>query len=242
MMMDTYVGLTAGYGGPLGTAPALACLRQPVNLMVNQNGHRFMREDLCSNPGYTGNAVHRQRNGCAISLLDEQMYQAFLQAEKEHPSGPPPSDPTDAPHVPEPFERFNGIPMPKIIQDARESGCYDFFMADSLEEFAQQADLPYDTLHATIEEYNAACEAHEDSISTRHPDISKKSQGPNTMVPDFSAIPMVVWAVSPSTNTLRYSIHKIRSFRGSMQPETMQIQSMAELIRSIFVETHRPLP
>lgn len=178
MMMDTYVGLTAGYGGPLGTAPALACLRQPVNLMVNQNGHRFMREDLCSNPGYTGNAVHRQRNGCAISLLDEQMYQTFLQAEKEHPSGPPPSDPTDPPHVPEPFERFNGIPMPKIIQDARESGCYDFFMADSLEEFAQQADLPYDTLHATIEEYNAACEAHEDSIFYKAPRYLKKITGP----------------------------------------------------------------
>ena len=177
MMMDTYVGLTSGYGGPLGTAPALSCLRQPVNLMVNQNGRRFMREDLCSNPGYTGNAVHRQLGGCAVSLLDEEMYQAFLQEEKDHPSGPPPADPSDVQRKPEPFERFNGIPMAKIIQDARDSGCCDFFMADTLEEFAQQANLPLEALRETITEYNVACEAHEDPIFHKSPRYLRKITG-----------------------------------------------------------------
>ena len=51
MMMDTYMGLAQGYGGPMGTAPKLSALRQPYNLMVNQKGYRFLREDLVSNPG-----------------------------------------------------------------------------------------------------------------------------------------------------------------------------------------------
>lgn len=169
MMMDTYVGLTAGYGGPLGTAPALAVLRQPTNLMVNQKGLRFMREDLCGNPGYTGNAVHRQYKGCAISLLDETMYQEYLEEERKNPMGPPPADPNEPPRAPEPFERFNGIPVDKILTDARAEGCRDFFIADSLEAFAEQAELPLENLLETIEEYNEMCEKREDEIFHKDP-------------------------------------------------------------------------
>ncbi len=178
MMMDTYVGLTSGYGGPLGTAPALACLRQPVNLMVNQKGLRFMREDLCGNPGYTGNAVHRQYGGCAVSILDEQMYQEYLEADRKNPMGPPPADPNDTSRKPEPFERFNGIPMDKIIRDAMDEGCRDFFMADSLEDFARQAQLPLEALRETIAEYNAMCRAKEDTIFYKAPKYLHEIRGP----------------------------------------------------------------
>lgn len=180
MMMDTYVGLTKGYGGPLGTAPALACLRQPVNLMINQKGQRFMREDLCSNPGYTGNAVHAQYQGCAISLLDEKMYQDYLGEQRLHPSGPPmeEADPNQPPRAPEPFERFNGIPMDTIITQARAEGCVDFFLADSLEEFAAQANVPLEALKETLEEYNAMCENREDPIFHKAPKYLKPIQGP----------------------------------------------------------------
>ena len=180
MMMDTYVGLTKGYGGPLGTAPALACLRQPVNLMINQKGQRFIREDLCSNPGYTGNAVHAQYQGCAISLLDEKMYQDYLGEQRLHPSGPlmEEADPNQPPRVPEPFERFNGIPMDTIITQARAEGCVDFFLADSLEEFAAQANVPLEALKETLEEYNAMCENREDPIFHKAPKYLKPIQGP----------------------------------------------------------------
>lgn len=169
MMMDTYVGLTAGYGGPLGTAPALACLRQPMNLMVNQKGLRFMREDLCGNPGYTGNAVHRQYQGCAVSLLDETMYQEYLEAERRNPMGPPMADPNSPPREPEPFERFDGIPMEQIILEARAGGCKDFFIAGSIEEFAEQAGLPVESLRETLKEYNEMCERREDEIFHKAP-------------------------------------------------------------------------
>jgi fumarate reductase flavoprotein subunit len=169
MMMDTYVGLTAGYGGPRGTAPALACLREPVNLMVNQKGLRFMREDLCENPGYTGNAVHSQYKGCAISIVDATMYQEYLAQSKDMPMGPPPGEAEGSVHVPEPFERFNGIPMEDILQDARSNGCDDFFLADSLEEFAQQAGIPFHVLTETITEYNEMCQQREDPIFHKAP-------------------------------------------------------------------------
>lgn len=181
MMMDTYVGLTKGYGGPLGTAPALACLRQPVNLMVNQKGQRFMREDLCTNPGYTGNAVHAQYQGCAVSLLDEAMYQQYLEDQRLHPSGPPMDsnpDPNAPPREPEPFERFNGIPMEEIIAQARAEGCADFFMADTLEEFAAQANIPLDALKETLAEYNAMCENREDPIFYKSPKFLHPIKGP----------------------------------------------------------------
>lgn len=168
MMMDTYVGLTSGYGGPLGTAPALAVLRQQTNLMVNQKGLRFMPEDLCRNPGYTGNAVHRQYKGCAISMLDETMYQEYFEKERLHPSGPPLRDPED-PSPPEPFERFNGIPADKIMIEARNKGCKDFFVAESLESFAEQAELPYQILLDTIREYNQFCENKEDVVFHKNP-------------------------------------------------------------------------
>ena len=179
MMMDTYVGLTKGYGGPLGTAPALACLRQPVNLMVSQKGERFMREDLSTNPGYTGNAVHRQYRGCAVAILDENLYQRYLEAERIHPSGPPRMGGDDPDRVPEPFERFDGIPMDQIIRDARSEGCRDFFLADSLEAFAAQAELPLEALRETLAEYNAMCREREDPIFHKNPKYLIPIEGPH---------------------------------------------------------------
>lgn len=179
MMMDTYVGLSKGYGGPLGTAPALACLRQPSNVMVNQKGVRFMREDLCANPGYTGNAVHRQYQGCAISLLDEALYQRFLAQQAKHPDKPPRQEEDPAhPRTPEPFERFDGIPMDQILQEARAEGCPDFFLAGSLEEFAEQANLPLETLRETLEEYNAMCLEKNDPIFHKAPRYLIPIKGP----------------------------------------------------------------
>lgn len=182
MMLDTYVGLTKGYGGPMGTAPALACLRQPVNVMVNQKGFRFMREDLCSNPGYTGNAVHHQYRGCAVAILDENLYQLY---QKENAAAPLPSMEIDPeamkdmpPREPQPFERFNGIPMDVILRNAIADGSKDFFIADSLEEFAEKAEIPFVTLQETLAEYNQMCDLHEDNIFHKKPKYLKRIDGP----------------------------------------------------------------
>lgn len=174
MMMDTYMGLTKGYGGPMGTAPRLAGLRQPVNLMVNQKGWRFMREDLVSNPGHAGCAIHSQYKGCGIMILDEKLYQRYLTLPPEPgPGGTPPENFTDNPDgTPsqensessgEPFDRFTGS-MVEIMQDAINEGCRDFFIADSLEELALQAEIPFENLQESLLEYNKMCEDGADTL------------------------------------------------------------------------------
>lgn len=179
MMMDTYIGLPHGYGGPLGTAPALAGVRQ-YNLMVNQNGKRFMREDLMANPSFAGNAVHRQKNGCAFMVLDTTAYQAFLKQDAldaKHRPGPPPLKPGDPPRKPEPFERFKGT-MEAVMQEAIAAGSRDFFIADSLEELAQQAGFPVADFLETVAEYNRLCEEKYDAVFYKDPKYLRPLVGP----------------------------------------------------------------
>ena len=177
MMMDTYIGLPHGYGGPMGTAPALAGLRQYSNLMVNRKGQRFMREDLMKNPSFAGNAVHRQKDGCAIMILDGGLYERYQKqeaAEAKHRPAAPPLKPGEKP---QPFERFHGT-MEEIMKEAIASGNRDFYIADSIEELAQQADLPVDELKKTLEEYNGLCRNKEDSIFHKDPRYLQPITGP----------------------------------------------------------------
>ena len=180
MMMDTYLGLVKGYGGPMGTAPRLANLRQYSNIFVNQKGHRFMREDLLRNPAYAGNAVHAQYKGCAVSILDQGLYEYYQAEEEKNAKRMPPMpepDPDAPPREPQPFERFTGT-MSEIMEEAIAQGVTDFFIADSLEEFAEKAEIPYDELKETMDEYNAACIAGEDKMLHKNRAYLRPITGP----------------------------------------------------------------
>lgn len=191
MMMDTYMGLTQGYGGPMGTAPKLSALRQPCNIMVNQKGYRFLREDLVSNPGYVGCAIHSQYKGCGIMILDQNIYENPPVRQPEGPGGPPPEEPPaggGAPGGPppgdespadskEPFDRFTGT-MVEIMEEAIAEGNRDFFIADSLEELAQQTGIPYDNLKETIDEYNQMCDSGADTLFYKDSKYLVKITGP----------------------------------------------------------------
>lgn len=181
MMMDTYVGLPHGYGGPMGTAPALAALRQPENLFVNSKGARFMREDLVENPGFTGNIIHRQPGGCAFAILDDTMLKAY--EEKSTASAmpmPKPSgseDDTAQPSMPQPFDRFKGS-APEIMREAISEGSKDFYIADSIGELAAQAGIPPDALEETVEKYNRTCLEKEDIVFHKPGRCLKPLTGP----------------------------------------------------------------
>lgn len=186
MMMDTYIGLPHGYGGPMGTAPALAGLRQ-YNLMVNQKGRRFMREDLMANPSYAGNAVHRQKDGCAFMILDSSAYEHYQRLEaaaSKHPLGPPPPKPGDPPRKPEPFERFKGT-MEEIMREAIGQGSEDFFIADSVEELAEQMKVPKGALLDTVEEYNRLCGQKADTVFHKAPEFLLPLSGPRYFAARF---------------------------------------------------------
>lgn len=189
MMMDTYIGLPHGYGGPKGTAPALAALRQPENILINAKGQRFFREDLVSNPGYTGNAVHRQPGGFAFMVLDSTICEQYQRWEAENRRaipGPPPLREGEVPREqePAPFERFKG-PAEQIMAEAIADGSKDFFLADSPEELAQQMDVPVDAFLQTLAEYNAACTAKNDPIFFKSPERLKPITGPRFIAARF---------------------------------------------------------
>lgn len=189
MMMDTYIGLPHGYGGPKGTAPALAALRQPENILINAKGQRFFREDLVSNPGYTGNAVHRQPGGFAFMVLDSAICEAYQLWEKENQRaipGPPPlrEGEVPLPHEPAPFEKIRGS-VEEIMTEAIAQGSKDFFMADTLEELAQQMEVPIDTFLESIREYNTACDRRKDEIFFKSPDHLIPIRGPRFLAARF---------------------------------------------------------
>ena len=189
MMMDTYIGLPHGYGGPKGTAPALAALRQPENVLINAKGQRFFREDLISNPGYTGNAVHRQPGGFAFAVLDTTICEEYQTWEKENRRaipGPPPlrKGEVPLPHEPAPFELIQGT-VEEIMTEAIKEGSRDFFMADSLEDLAVQMGVPVAEFLETMEEYNAACAAREDTVFFKSPDRLKPIAGPRFLAARF---------------------------------------------------------
>lgn len=190
MMMDTYIGLPHGYGGPKGTAPALAALRQPENVLINARGQRFFTESLVSNPGYTGNAVHRQPGGFAFMVLDSTIcdeYQRWAEENRRAIPGPPPLRPgeTPKPQEPAPFERFHGT-AEQIMEEAIASGSRDFFLADTLEELARQMEVPVKPFLKTIEEYNDACAAKKDPIFFKAPEHLKPIRGPRFLAARFS--------------------------------------------------------
>lgn len=189
MMMDTYIGLPHGYGGPKGTAPALAVLRQPENILINAKGRRFFREDLVSNPGFTGNAVHRQPGGFAYMVLDSTICKQYQEWEKNNRRaipGPPPlrEGEVPLPREPAPFERFHGT-AEEIISEAIKSGSKDFFTADSLEELARQMEVPVNVFLETVKDYNAACAAKKDPIFFKAPERLKPITGPRFIAARF---------------------------------------------------------
>ena len=189
MMMDTYIGLPRGYGGPKGTAPALAALRQPENILVNAKGQRFFREDLMPNPGYTGNAVHRQPGGFAYMVLDSTICEEYQTWERENRRalpGPPPlrEGEVPLPHEPAPFELIQGT-VEEIMSEAIANGSNDFFMADSLEELARKMEIPVDAFLETIREYNDACDRKKDPIFFKSPDCLKPIRGPKFLAARF---------------------------------------------------------
>ncbi len=189
MMMDTYIGLPHGYGGPKGTAPALAALRQPENLMINCKAQRFLREDLVTNPGYTGNAVHRQPGGFAFMVLDSTIcehYERWAEENRRAIPGPAPlrKGEVPLPHEPAPFERFKGSAI-EIMREAIASGSKDFFLTDSLEELAEQMQVPVKAFLETVQEYNDACAQHSDPIFHKNPDCLKPITGPKFLAARF---------------------------------------------------------
>jgi len=149
MYMASYRGLPAPHGGPGGAgSQELSPFRQP-NLMVNLAGERFVNEEICSGDGCSaGNAVHKQKDGCAFTIFDEAARKHYDEA---------------GPH-----ERMPGagpaMPLGAFMKKAQSEGYQHFFMTDTLEDLCVQTGIDINGLRNTINEYNEDCQTGRDSL------------------------------------------------------------------------------
>lgn len=135
---------------PGDLSPELAeAFRQP-HLMVNKQGERFMNEEIMPNSAFTGNAITRQQDRSGFLIFDEAIKQHMQNVGY------------DSLHFVFPF--FKADRFDELMKDAMDAGYKDVYIADSLEELAEQTGIDPDGLKATVEEYNAYCEKGFDPI------------------------------------------------------------------------------
>ncbi|WP_277143109.1 MULTISPECIES: FAD-dependent oxidoreductase [unclassified Lactobacillus] len=124
-----------------------AGLRQP-NLLINQNGDRFMNEAQMGNTTYTGNALMLQPGHYAYCIMDRQMLEQYKKTG------------VDIVNIVSPGNPFGGIDD-EIVRAEKEH--YEgIIAAKTIEELAQKLGIPKHKLAVTIGDYNEMCAEHQD--------------------------------------------------------------------------------
>ncbi|MBU1295935.1 MAG: FAD-dependent oxidoreductase [Gammaproteobacteria bacterium] len=128
---------------PLNVPPQLheAC-RQP-HLFVNYLGERFMNEAIMANVTFTGNALALQKNKTGFLIFDEHILHEMEQ---------------DFDTRNRVFPKTNFENSSQIIDDYLKSGKGNFYVADTLEDLAEQTGIDTERLRETVNTYNSYCQ------------------------------------------------------------------------------------
>lgn len=161
MCLATNFGLPDPYAGPGGVEICLGDFRQP-NLLVNLNGERITNEEQFQNPGVITNLVRRQKEYCAVMILDEAIIDHYEAHSWDHIL-------VDMERIPD----TKGT-VARIIQE----GYPYLYTADSLEELCEKTGILKENLERTLAEYNALCEAGYDSRFFKNRHYLRKITGP----------------------------------------------------------------
>jgi len=149
VLYDTIAGLPAAYHGPGGVSADLGSFRQP-DLCVNSGGERFINEEKICNFGFWGNAIRRQKDGCAYMIFDEDTNKYYDEKGWDYQLSK------------FMFNKSNNIAS--SIQKKINQGYKHLFMADSIEELCNKTGMDISGLKKTIDEYNNACGRGRDEI------------------------------------------------------------------------------
>lgn len=126
------------------------------HLLVNLLGERFMNEEVMANTTFTGNAISLQKEKCAFLIFDEEI--------KKHMEQEGGLD-----HISRVFPLTKISHFEEALKNARAMGNKNLFMADSLDELADQTGIDPKGLQETIKEYNQFCEkGHDDHFNKRY--------------------------------------------------------------------------
>ena len=132
------------------------------NLLVNLNGERITNEEQFQNPGVITNLVRRQKEYCAVMILDEAIIDHYEAHGWDHIL-------VDMERIPD----TKGT-VARIIQE----GYPYLYTADSLEELCEKTGILKENLERTLAEYNALCEAGYDSRFFKNRHYLRKITGP----------------------------------------------------------------
>lgn len=156
--------------GPIGPdyvmkGPAELIAAQP-DLFVNQRGERFCDESIAFYETSVGNANARFKEGYTYSIFDESIKQEIIEKGTVKSQGqdkPPGTRPVD---------------FDEELKSALEKGSEEIFVADSVEELAEQIGIDPVVFKATVDEYNNFCEKGHDDLFAKDPRYLRPLKGP----------------------------------------------------------------
>ena len=118
------------------------------NLMVNQDGKRFINEEEMQNTTFTGNAIAIQRGKVGYAVIDTSIVKGYKR------NG---LDVTNFVHHPETIDDFE-----QCVEDAIAQNNPDLYKADTLEELAEQLGIDPEAFTETVEDYNDMCDSYDE--------------------------------------------------------------------------------
>lgn len=141
--------------------PNLRCaFNQPFNLVVNQDGKRFINEEkLGANWVHLAYAMARQRNKCAYVIFDENIRKHMEEYGFEYIH-----------YLFRPIRlKLDGKQFDEALEKALKSKHSFLIVANSLEELAYKIEVDPSVLRETIYEYNSFCEKGYDAAFNKNP-------------------------------------------------------------------------
>ena len=124
---------------------------QQGNLIVNQQGKRFFNEEQVQNTTYMGNALCHQTGNTGFAIVDEDIKNGYVQA-------------NEVPFFSKVWNCDDFSNFDANFDEMEASGYNAIVRADTLDELAEKLGIDAEGLKATVEEYNAVCEAGADPL------------------------------------------------------------------------------
>jgi len=160
----TRIGGKSGF--PKGGMPSwtVTFTFQQPGLMVNLLGERFINEEIMVNTNFGNNAIARQKDGIAFNIFDEATKDLYVDKGFDFAPGGKMVPLTRAENFDEELRRM------------LDNGTDSFFVADSLEDLAEQTGIDPKGLIRTMEEYNHSCEKGRDLTMNKNSKLLRPVQ------------------------------------------------------------------
>ncbi len=134
------------------------------NLLVNQFGKRVMNEEYMQNATYLSNVVSNQKDRVCYSIVDTSIVKDYIRHGVDVVSLV--RTETDV------SDFYDAVKM------AQENGNSSFYIADTIEELAEQMGVDPDALAETVDDYNDYCDSVDEEFFKQKKYLRAVHKGP----------------------------------------------------------------